>query len=621
MEQNDWKWGWRLWSPRSTTEALDTRTGDRVVLRLVDRRNGRTLERFGPNVGQPLAAPPRHLGHHDLPELAGGLRLGCWTQDGCHELELDRPEAHLQLLVADSRSLACGPSDDPVMRQGVLLVLARCLRLAEGIECELEATGGEPGAPLRTIALADGPVVTGGRVRLAPGENFVAVGRMPETIQVAKALKRLRQATSYVTYYGKDQLSGPARMGHAVRWNVCFDEQRRDVYLPVNRAWVEMLARVTGCAEQASGPLSFTWDVALSVLLVARATPALGRGLLRAVLADTEESGRVPGLRLGPHRSTRTGPPLLPLAAWYLCYDGHADFAAEVFPALARGHRWLMEHRRGGGEGLLAWSDGGADGLVTDGNPLHISGWVGAAYESGLDDSPMWEELGFDPVGRRLGQACLDLTSLGALSARCLAGLAELIGEDPEPYRADYRRIHAAVNQHLWGEDGRYHNLRLDWGRGGALTPTAFYPLAAGLAPADRAQETVTRVLAQHETFWRPPVLPSLARNAPDYDGDGDYWRGRIWPPMSFLVWAGLRQSSPALASQLAEQCRALFDGEWERHGHIHENYSALTGQGEPQPGTYARSCPMYCWGGLLLLPDVEGRTGSPIDHLPRIAC
>jgi hypothetical protein len=88
---------------------------------------------------------------------------------------------------------------------------------------------------------------------------------------------------------------------------------------------------------------------------------------------------------------------------------------------------------------------------------------------------------------------------------------------------------------------------------------------------------------------------------------------------MNYLVWAGLRQANPDAASQLAELCRDLFDGEWTRDGHVHENYSALTGQGEPKDGVYGRSCPMYCWGGLLLLPDVEGKSGGAIARLPPI--
>ena len=129
----------------------------------------------------------------------------------------------------------------------------------------------------------------------------------------------------------------------------------------------------------------------------------------------------------------------------------------------------------------------------------------------------------------------------------------------------------------------------------------------------------VRRHLRDNERFWGHPVIPSLPRSSPLYDGDGDYWRGRVWPPLNYLVWAGLRQYDPAEAAHLAEHSRILFDQEWERHGHIHENYSADTAQGEPREGSFARSCPMYCWGGLLLLPDMESKVAGAMARLPQI--
>ena len=44
----------------------------------------------------------------------------------------------------------------------------------------------------------------------------------------------------------------------------------------------------------------------------------------------------------------------------------------------------------------------------------------------------------------------------------------------------------------------------------------------------------------------------------------------------------------------------SLLECEWQRDCHVHKNYSAVSGRGEPHPGVYARSCPMYSWGALL---------------------
>jgi glycogen debranching enzyme len=614
MEPTNWKQGWRLWAPRSYAEAIDTRTGDRLVMRLAVRQLGVSFDRFGPNVGQPNQRPPLHPLHRDVPELASGLRLGCWTLDGCYELTLDRPEVRLHMVISDSRSLACGPSDDPIMRQGVLLAQIECTHLAENAELWFESTDAD-GGPLRRIILGGPARQNGERLCISEGLSQIAVGRIPDKVNQAKAQKRIRQMASYVQHYGANQLTGAQRMGHAVRWNTCWDPARQDVYLAVSRSWVQMMSQNLQLPEGKRGPLIFGWDSALSSLLVSRSEPQLARAIVHSVLSRQQDDGRMPPVSLGEHDSDRMAPPLLPLAVWYLCYDGRMEFAAEVLPQLMRAHRWMMQHREPHHDGLLCWGDTGGDKR----GPIRIDGWVGAVYESGMDNSPMWEELGYDGATHSMGKACVDLTSMAALSARVLAVLAERTGQDPRPFYLDYRRIQSAVNTRLWGTDQLYHNLRVDGSLAERITPTSFYPMLAGLATREQAAALINRHLRSRETFFGHPTIPSVPRSSPYYDGDGDYWRGRIWPPMSYLCWAGLRQYNPAEAQAFAEHCRELFDEEWSRDGDVHENYSAVTGRGEAGTGVYARSCPMYCWGGLLLLPELEGTIGGAISRLPVI--
>ena len=40
--------------------------------------------------------------------------------------------------------------------------------------------------------------------------------------------------------------------------------------------------------------------------------------------------------------------------------------------------------------------------------------------------------------------------------------------------------------------------------------------------------------------FWGDWIMPSISRDDPAY-ADQMYWRGRIWAPMNFLVYLGLR--------------------------------------------------------------------------------
>ena len=98
--------------------------------------------------------------------------------------------------------------------------------------------------------------------------------------------------------------------------------------------------------------------------------------------------------------------------------------------------------------------------------------------------------------------------------------------------------------------------------------------------------------------------MPSIARNDPAFK-DQEYWRGRIWPPMNYLVWLGLENYRSTLAKEAREDLarrslRILMD-EWRTKGHIHENYSGIDGENDPAPN----SDRFYFWGGLLGLPSL----------------
>jgi glycogen debranching enzyme len=98
------------------------------------------------------------------------------------------------------------------------------------------------------------------------------------------------------------------------------------------------------------------------------------------------------------------------------------------------------------------------------------------------------------------------------------------------------------------------------------------------------------------EEFYGEWMLPSIARNDPAYP-EQDYWRGRVWAPLNFLVYLALvRPGLGAVRRDLAEKSAALFLKEWRERRHVHENYSAVTGEGCDT----GNSDKFYHWGALL---------------------
>ena len=96
--------------------------------------------------------------------------------------------------------------------------------------------------------------------------------------------------------------------------------------------------------------------------------------------------------------------------------------------------------------------------------------------------------------------------------------------------------------------------------------------------------------------FYGEWVIPSIARNVPGYE-DQDYWRGRIWGPMNFLVYLGLRNYDLAPArADLAERSYKLLMKSWQSDRAIYENYNSITGEGND----VRSSDGYYHWGALL---------------------
>ena len=109
--------------------------------------------------------------------------------------------------------------------------------------------------------------------------------------------------------------------------------------------------------------------------------------------------------------------------------------------------------------------------------------------------------------------------------------------------------------------------------------------------------------------------MPAIARSDPAFK-EQDYWRGRIWGPMNYLVYQGLLNYDTPLAErarrELAEKSLVLFLHEWTEKGHVHENYSAVSDDSD----NVRSSDPFYHWGALLGLIEYEELAKS--NAIPR---
>ena len=161
--------------------------------------------------------------------------------------------------------------------------------------------------------------------------------------------------------------------------------------------------------------------------------------------------------------------------------------------------------------------------------------------------------------------------------------------------RADYYRANL---KGLWDEKtGFYYNRStrtMDFNY--RTSPTCFYPLLAKAPTQNQAERMVKEHLLNTNEFWGKYVIPSVPKNDPAFK-DNEYWRGRIWAPLNFLVYMGLNNYEFREVKRLfAEKSKNLLLKSWLSHGYVFENYNALTGIGDD----VVRSDKFYHWGALL---------------------
>jgi hypothetical protein len=185
------------------------------------------------------------------------------------------------------------------------------------------------------------------------------------------------------------------------------------------------------------------------------------------------------------------------------------------------------------------------DGGIAPGTADMIAGGVFvvyALYESGLDNSPMYDGVPFNPKTNLIEISDVGLNALYVADCQALEEIARILGREED--RAELRGRegkYAAALAMLWDEKaGIYLNRRTDIGEASSkLSPTNFYPLIAKAPTPEQARRMIQEHYFNAQEFHGEWVMPSIARNVPGY-GDQNYWRGRIWGPHEFpgLPWS-----------------------------------------------------------------------------------
>lgn len=421
------------------------------------------------------------------------------------------------------------------------------------------------------------------------GQLGVSTGRVRslDEIRAIVATRRADWQASIDAYGDLADVYEAVQTG--LSWNTIYDPKHDRVFSTVSRFWSTFYW---------GSYILYCWDTFFAALLAGIDNRDLAYANVHAIVSEAMHGflpSSVSGLGFASHSWSQ--PPVggIVIRELYRKY-GDDTLIAEIFDTMLAWNRWWPEQRLNH-LGLLSWGVNEyppITGNIWEHNDVvHMAPHLGA-MESALDNSPMYDDVPYNPDTRRYELANVGLNSLYVADCQALAELAEAMGR-PEADELRRRGDHFTMQlQTLWDDDaGIFRNRRTDTGEFSPhLSPTSFYPLLGKVASDAQASRMINEHLLNPTEFWGEWVIPSIARNDPAYP-EQHYWRGPIWAPMNILVYLGLRNYAlPEVQEAFAAKSQHLLLLNWLADHHVHENYNADTGQGQ--------SDPFYHWGGLL---------------------
>lgn len=383
-----------------------------------------------------------------------------------------------------------------------------------------------------------------------------------------------------------------------IGWDTIYEPHGQRVISPVSRIW----------SVGWGGYVLFDWDTFFAATLAAVGDRDLAYANAIEICNEATPAGFIPNYaRAGAWKSgDRSEPPVGAITVLGLYEKFHDKwFLEDTFAPLLTWNRWWAEHRDR--QGYLTW---GSDG---ENKPVNLDDGsygtrLGAILESGLDNSPMYDSASYDAQTHQLEYADVGLMGMYIADCDALAKIADALGKSSEASELRGRAAkYRAKLATLWDEKaGIFLNKDLRTGESShRLSPTNFYPMMAKVATPGQAQRMVSEHLLNPAEFWGEWVIPSIARDDPAFK-DQNYWRGRIWGPMNYLVYLGLENyHQPEIdeaRKELAQKSLDLFLRDWNTNGHVHENYNGATGNGDDVPN----SDRFYHWGALLGLMSLD---------------
>lgn len=377
-------------------------------------------------------------------------------------------------------------------------------------------------------------------------------------------------------------------MKNVVAHNLIYDPVNQRPVISVSRSW----------NESWGGYILFDWDTYFASVMAAFDNKEIAFANAIAMTDEITKHGFIPNVAAIWDQTTedRSQPPVGSMCV-RLIYEKYPEkqFLSAVYDNLLTWNRWWEKERTI--KGYITWGSNKVEGSGL--NNQHNK--KAAMFESGLDNSPLFDSIDFNEETNTLNLGSVGLLSLYVYDCQALAFIARELGktEDAKELDARAKRFGMKIHDHWDEKSGIYRDIYPQTGQFSThLAPTSFYPMLTGIPTKKQVDRMIKEHYYNEKEFYGEWILPSISRDNPAF-GDNVYWRGRIWAPMNFLVYMGLRNYDlPAVRKDLADKSVKLILNDWNKYNLVFENYNSVTGQG----GDVDRTNPYYSWGGLLSL-------------------
>jgi glycogen debranching enzyme len=285
------------------------------------------------------------------------------------------------------------------------------------------------------------------------------------------------------------------------------------------------------------------------------------------------------------------------LAGEYWRRTADLEFAAGLWPAVARALQWLDGPGDADGDGFVDYRRRSADGLVNQ-------GWKDshdAVFHA--DGSPAEGPI-----------ALCEVQAYVFAARRRAAELASALGlvDDAARQLAAAERLRLAFEERFWSESLGTYALALDGARGPCLvrTSNAGHCLMGALAAPERAERIAAGLLGPD--LFSGWGVRTLAVGEPRYN-PMSYHDGSVWPHDNALVARGLARYG--FKDRVARLFAATFD--LARHVELHRLPELVCGferRDDAGPTLYPVACAPQAWASGAVLMMLQACLGLDID-------